>query len=203
MVGDDMGRPKKDRVSKVPPRRAQWQLETVEKHRLREAGYGRQKYFISLYGTDPDAIQKAVASAYNWSILPPVENDEQVAERLNYFFQHSAETGDLPTMEKLALALGVDVWTVSGWANGSHPCSAERREMILKARTIMSALDAELASTQKINPVTYIFRAKNYYGMRDQHESIVTTITQEAKAPERLLADYDDIVDVDYEEKSK
>lgn len=31
-----------------------------------------------------------------------------------------------------------------------------------------------MATEGKINPVTYIFRAKNYFGMRDQQEYVLT-----------------------------
>ena len=37
----------------------------------------------------------------------------------------------------------------------------------------MSDFDANLLINGKMNPVAYIFRAKNYYGMKDQTESIV------------------------------
>ena len=193
-----MGRPPKDRKSKVTPKFTKWQLETVARHQAQE--YRRHASIMSVEGAEPDAIQQAVASAYNWSILPPVQDDEECAERLNYFFQHSAETGDLPTVEKLALALGVDRWQWWSWCNGVG-CSQERTEMMKKARTIMAALDAELAEKQKISPVTYIFRAKNFYDMKDQHESVVTTINKSARDPERLFSDYEDVIDVEFEEK--
>lgn len=193
-----MGRPSNDRKSKVTPKFTKWQLETVARHQA--ADFRRHASIMSVEGAPPDAIQKAVASAYNWSILPPVQDDQECAERLNYFFQHSAETGDLPTVEKLSLALGVDRWTWWEWCNGIG-CSQDRMEMMKKARTIMAALDAELAERQKINPVTYIFRAKNFYDMKDQHESVVTTINQRAREPEKLFSDYEDVVDVEFEEK--
>ena len=38
----------------------------------------------------------------------------------------------------------------------------------------MASFDAEMVTEGKINPVTYIFRAKNYFGMVDQQEHILT-----------------------------
>ena len=35
-------------------------------------------------------------------------------------------------------------------------------------------MDAELAQEGKIQPVVYMFRAKNYYGMKDQQDVVVT-----------------------------
>ncbi len=160
----------------------------------------QKRSIMSIVGTDPDAIQQAVASAYTWSMLPEVQSDEECAERLNYFFKHSAETGDLPTVEKLALALGCDRWKVDNWYHGQG-CSQDRMEMMRKARTIMAALDAELASKQKISPVTYIFRAKNFYDMRDQTERIVTNISATAQDAERLFDNYADVIDADFTEE--
>ena len=40
-------------------------------------------------------------------------------------------------------------------------------------RQLLSDFDANLLINGKMNPVAYIFRAKNYYGMKDQTESIV------------------------------
>ena len=46
--------------------------------------------------------------------------------------------------------------------------------MIKKAKEILAGMDAELVSTGKIPQVTYIFRAKNFFGMRDQTDLVVT-----------------------------
>ena len=47
-------------------------------------------------------------------------------------------------------------------------------EMIKKAKEILAAMDAELVSKGKIPQVTYIFRAKNFFGMQDQQELVLT-----------------------------
>ena len=40
---------------------------------------------------------------------------------------------------------------------------------------VLSAYDAGLAIEGKMNPVPYIFRAKNYYGLKDQTDVVVTS----------------------------
>jgi len=47
--------------------------------------------------------------------------------------------------------------------------------MIKKAKQILAAIDAELVSSGKIPQVVYIFRAKNFFGMADQQEIVVST----------------------------
>ncbi len=46
--------------------------------------------------------------------------------------------------------------------------------MIKKAKQIMASMDANLVSENKIPQVTYIFRSKNFYNMRDQAEVVIT-----------------------------
>ena len=46
--------------------------------------------------------------------------------------------------------------------------------MIQKAKEILAAIDAELVSHGKIPQVTYIFRSKNFFGMRDQTDVVIT-----------------------------
>jgi hypothetical protein len=45
-------------------------------------------------------------------------------------------------------------------------------------------MDAELAQEGKIQPVVYMFRAKNYYGMKDQQDVVVTP-NQARNLPDR------------------
>ena len=46
--------------------------------------------------------------------------------------------------------------------------------MVKKAKEILAGIDAKLVSQGKIPQVTYIFRAKNFFGMRDQQEVVLT-----------------------------
>jgi hypothetical protein len=59
----------------------------------------------------------------------------------------------------------------SGRKKGFSPNTAN---IIKKAKNIIASLDAELAQEGKIQPVVYMFRAKNFYGMQDKQEVVVT-----------------------------
>ena len=48
-----------------------------------------------------------------------------------------------------------------------------RSNLIKNAKSILAAIDADLVLKGMINPVAYIFRAKNYYGMKDQQDVVV------------------------------
>ena len=73
----------------------------------------------------------------------------------------------------MALALGVTVATLWDWEN-KRSQSPIRSEMIKKAKGILQGIDAKLVAEGRIPQITYIFRAKNFYGMRDQQEVILT-----------------------------
>ena len=118
-------------------------------------------------------IQRIIAESIQyWGRRQPKTN-EDVAECLNNYFLQCYETGQIPTVEDMCLALGVTRQSVNRWEHGIQ-CDAERTEMIQKAKEILAAIDAKLVTEGKILPVTYIFRAKNYHGMRDQQETIIT-----------------------------
>lgn len=169
----------------------------MAKHRRSMAGVGTN---MSLANVASNDIAETVSNAYYWFNFPKVKDDEEVAERLNMFFAHCAETGELPTVEKMCLSLGSYYHEVNRWQR-EDGASPERAEMIRKAKEIIAAMDAELASKQKISPVVYIFRSKNFYGMRDQVETITTINKIEAESPEALSARYANAMDAEFEDK--
>lgn len=120
-----------------------------------------------------EEMREMMRSVLRWYGKPIVKSDEECAERLNNFFNVIAETGELPTVEKMCLALGADRRTVWDWENGTC-CSPARAQMIKQAKSMLAALDAEMVSKNKQPVVSYIFRAKNFYGMKDQTDVVVT-----------------------------
>ena len=105
----------------------------------------------------------------------PPKNDEELCERLDWFFQTCQETQQLPTVEKMCLALSMPRSTVFDWETGNtRGLGPYTSDIIKKAKNLIASMDAELAQEGKIQPVVYMFRAKNYYGMKDQQDVVVT-----------------------------
>ena len=50
-------------------------------------------------------------------------------------------------------------------------------DVIKKAKEFIATMEAELARDGEINSTVYIFRAKNYFGMADKQEVVVTPNT--------------------------
>ena len=121
-----------------------------------------------------EEISQLMGNVVKWrelGKLAPVKTDEECAERLDAFFEYIIRTGEKPSLEKMALALGVTRRTVDYWKNGEMGSKA-RQAMICYAVEALAAMDAELVNNNKIPQVTYIFRSKNFYGMRDQTEIV-------------------------------
>lgn len=117
---------------------------------------------------EPGEISKILQNTMYWYKREIVKTDGECAERLNEYFTRIIQNDEIPTVEKMCLALGTTRTTVWEWENGS--LGSARANMIKKAKEILAALDAELVSKGKIPQITYIFRAKNFFGMKDNQE---------------------------------
>lgn len=117
-------------------------------------------------------VSQYINSVLYWQGRTKVASDQECADRLEEFFNRLAETGELPSVEKMCLALGTNRMQVWRWEHGEG-CSPERTHMIQMAKQIMASLDAELVLHKKIPETTYIFRSKNFYGYTDQQQIVV------------------------------
>ena len=106
---------------------------------------------------------------------PKVKSDEELTQRISDYFDMCAETGQIPTVEEMALSTGYSASTVWDWENGRNKgFSEETSEVIKKAKSFMQTFDAKLVTTGALNFLTYCFRAKNYYGMVEKSEVVLT-----------------------------
>lgn len=131
-----------------------------------------------------EEISQVIWESYQYFKRPIVKSDEECAERLNDYFRQCNETGQIPTVEDMSLALGTIRETVWKWENGIG-CSSVRSHMIKKAKEILAGIDAKLVSMGKIPQVTYIFRAKNFFGMKDQQDLVVTPAQPLGDSPDQ------------------
>lgn len=147
-------------------------VEQIKKRPLTGRG-GTQNFPNAQVNESPDDARRILSEVVAWTKMPKVQSDEECEERIEYFFEKCAQNGERPTVEKMCLALGTYRDQVWDWENG-RGCSAARRDVIKRAKAVLAAYDAGLAITGKINPVPYIFRAKNFYGMKDEQEVVLT-----------------------------
>lgn len=105
------------------------------------------------------------ADVKHWQSLPPVRSDDDCAERIADYFERCAAIGTLPTVEGLAIALGITRKALWEWGNGTQ--GTNRSNLVKRAKEIIFGNDALLVSNGMMNPVVYIFRAKNFAGLVD------------------------------------
>ena len=141
---------------------------------------------------EPGEISQIIQNNFQYFNRKPPKDNDELAERLNGYFRECREQERIPTVENMALALGVTRGTLWDWENRRN-VNPERTAMIKKAKELMGAIDADLVAKGKIPQITYIFRAKNYYGMKDQQDVVLTPNTSplgEQKDAEGLQKKY-------------
>jgi transcriptional regulator with XRE-family HTH domain len=87
-----------------------------------------------------------------------------------------AESGQIPTVEEMAMYSGYSQATVWDWENGRRKgFSSQTAELVKKAKEYLKMFDAKLVISGKVNPIVYFFRAKNYYGLIEKQEIEVSS----------------------------
>ena len=120
---------------------------------------------------DKALISKLLTEALDAYNQPKVKSDEELAERWNQYFKMCAQTGQVPTVEEMAMYTGYTYATVYDWETGrNHGFSGDTSNLVKKAKEYLKMFDAKLVVSGKVNPIVYFFRAKNYYGMQDKQE---------------------------------
>lgn len=135
------------------------------------------------YSTKLRATSAAIRSAlsfYKKGTFYPVQSDEQLKSRIEKFLSECADEGQIPTFEKLCLAVGYPKAEVSGWELGTNPgFSPKTGAIIRQAKLALAAIDADLAMQGQIQSSIYQFRAKNYSGMREQGDQSQARVSDE------------------------
>ena len=121
-----------------------------------------------------DDVRRIGFTILKWYNMKKAVTDEEIRERLYKYFVETLENGEIPTVEEMSLALGYDRGTIWRWETGAEGSTPARRDLIKKAKEFLASFDAKLVQENKINPTTYIFRAKNYFGLRDTQEYVLT-----------------------------
>ena len=173
-------------------------LEKAKGERMKGRG-GRYNFPNAVPPENPEDVRRALSEVLNWGArnkLSPPKTNEEAEMRVDEFFGRCAERGERPTVEKLALVLGVSRKTLWSWRT-EQSGSAERRALIQYAFDVLAAFDAEMAIENKMQPVPYIFRAKNYYDMKDTADIVVTPNNPlgETQDPDIIAAKYQELPD--------
>lgn len=100
------------------------------------------------------------------------ETPEELADRFSEYFQLCIQCNQIPTVEGLAL--------VSGYARSSFfdiyqgTFKPAFTDTVKKAKDYIAMFDSQMAAKGKIPAPVYIFRSKNFYGMKDTQDVNIT-----------------------------
>ena len=149
---------------------------------------------------EPSDISRAIINATRYIKAEPCKSDEEFGERIEQYFEECTAEGIIPKWETLGLALGITrqaAWKIAVGQTGSPV----RQRMMQRAKDILAAIDAELVQTGKVNPVVWIFRAKNFYDMKDTQDVVVTPKQPlgEQYTTEQLTEKYSTLIELDGE----
>lgn len=101
-----------------------------------------------------------------------VQTAEELADRFTDYFQLCIEYGRIPTVEGLAMVSGYAIRSFFDISQGTF--KSEFTPIVQKAKDYIALFDSQMAQSGKIPAPIYIFRAKNYTGMKDTQDVQIT-----------------------------
>lgn len=111
-------------------------------------------------------VAETVMSLRELNELGKPESDEEVAKRIDEYFEFCQRTGVRPGIESLCLALHISRTTLFNWNSGLG-CSENRKEIIHRAKSFIASFLEQAMSRGKISPPSGIFLMKNWLGYKD------------------------------------
>ena len=98
---------------------------------------------------------------------------DALEDRFNLFIQFCAQNDIRITNQLTYLALGIDKDDVYDWDNGRRG-TRRHAEFIKKVRKFCASYREMLGADGKLNPVTLVWWQKNYDGLVDKQEVVLT-----------------------------
>lgn len=98
---------------------------------------------------------------------------EETSKEINEYFDLCDTYSQLPSIKSLCLYLGISVSTYNNYLNDSD---SEYGELFRAAIDYIHSIIEGGALNNKINPVTYMFTASNFYGMKDSRQIDITAV---------------------------
>lgn len=142
-----------------------------------------------------DAISNAIHNAVSLmksGLEKPVRDNEELLSRIVEFLSVCEEEKQLPTVEKMLLAIGYLKKTIDGWyagnTKGNEWVNAQTLEIIEFGKQTIAAIDSELVQTGKTKEISWVYRSKNFYGMTDEGQKNAVAEETSSATKEQLEA---------------
>lgn len=114
----------------------------------------------------PEKMAQQIQAMETLRELPQINyaDCQEVEERIKYFFNFCVENELRPTVELMALSVGVSRQALWQWEQEG----SARGKVISSAKQTLGALMEQWGVCGKINPTTMIFLLKNHHGYKDE-----------------------------------
>lgn len=145
-------------------------IQTLTKKPRSQEAYSYANQMANVESGYNTRIVSKVMELYN---LPRVKDEDELEERLQFYFDWCAANDMKPSVTMMAIACGVDRNTLYKWEVGMEGSTPRKRSAVKKAKAVLNGILEEYMMNGKVNPVTGIFMAKNHFGYRDQQEVVV------------------------------
>lgn len=165
-----------------------------------EGGYAR-----AIEAKHSDLLEDVLKHLDYTSVVLPrkhtrFNSPEELEEAIAHWWDRCMRMRMFPTKRGLALALGTTWQNIEKMAKGSQGDAVA--QIIQQVFEMMAEADEQMVLNGAVNPVVYIFRGKNYHGLSDKQENVVTHVEGVKKTREELEAEYmASLPEADYEVK--
>lgn len=101
-------------------------------------------------------------------------NAEEMQSRIDGYFEDRKASGDVPTIESLAVWLGLDRRTLLNYEKEESHEEFNKIVKIAKTKILAEFIDYALAAGNKAPAALMIFMLKNNWGYTDRQEVTIT-----------------------------
>lgn len=139
--------------------------------------------------------------------MPRVQSNHELEERSIEYLRMCSDKRIPPTWEGLALYCGYSRSTLWDMMAGRHKGFPDETEsgattsaIVKKLRELFAAFDGTMAVTGGFNPVSYIFRSSNYYGLQQKTTVAIepeSDLQRPPMTPEEIAKNLPDMIDED------
>lgn len=159
--------------------------EQVQKQKDLQSGK-KKNALPEAFQLDPSKTSNILKNLMTLASMPKCVTEDDYITRFNDYFNFCIEQEIKPTIESFSLAFGIVPSTFTQrWAAGES--GAFKKDLALKAKAVMQSFLTNAVMEGSVNPVTYIFYSKNYYGMVDKVEHVQNTGTEQSVESKREL----------------
>lgn len=117
---------------------------------------------------DKPAVQQIVTDLRQLYDMGKPENNTELKQRIDDYFQFCQRSVVRPGIESLCLSLHISRTTLFNWSYGIG-CDNERKEIIECAKSFVSSFLEQAALSGRISPPTGIFLLKNWCNYHDTY----------------------------------